>query len=369
MPFSRASNTLAMLVLLGRALGDGRADGAAMEPVDWPLFVALASHHLVTPALQPRLGKVLGAPLDGEIERYLAVLRTLNRARNRRLRVQLGDLVAALNAAGIEPILLKGMAQLELGLYADDADRVIGDIDVLVAGDQLDAALRVLCEMGYRCHGGDLEHGHVHHYPPMARDDSEAWVELHKAASPYHRALPTAALIRRARRIALAGGSAAVPCPEDLLVHNIVHSQLHQRGFWSAEFSLRDAYDLVLLAQHFRDDLDWSRLTSRIAADLGRHRAGFYVRRAHRLLGRPPPPLPLPFGARFADWRWRLHAGGRMLGLQRATRVMAHEVQVLRQVVGTPATRRLLDPAWYGRHLRRLRGPTGGWHGDRLGLD
>ena len=152
-------------------------------------------------------------------------------------------------------------------------------------------------------------------------------------------------------------------------MHNVVHSQLHQRGFWAAEFSLRDAYVLVLLAWHFRDELDWSRLTSRIAADLGAHSAGFYVRRAHLLLGRPPPPLPLPIGARFADWRWRLHARGKMVGLQQAARMMAHELQALRQIVGTSATRRLLDPGWYGRHLRRLRAPSGGWRGDRLGLD
>jgi hypothetical protein len=122
----------------------------------------------------------------------------------------------------------------------------------------------------------------------------------------------------------------------------------------------------VLLARHFRDELDWPRLASRIAADLGGHSAGFYVRRAHRLLGQPPPPLPWPLGARLADWRWRLHARGKMVGLQQATRVMAHELQALRQVIGTPATRRLLDLGWYGRHLRRVRRASGGWHGNRL---
>jgi hypothetical protein len=75
---------------------------------------------------------------------------------------------------------------------------------------------------------------------------------------------------------------------------------------------------------------DWSRLTSRIAADLGAHSAGFHVRRAHLPLGRPPPPLPLPIGARFADWRWCLHARGKRVGLQHATRVIAHELQALR---------------------------------------
>ena len=371
MAFSATTDTLPTLVLLGRALGDGPGApvGDAAGPVNAPLLVALASMHLVTPALQPRLGKVLGTNLDGELERYLAVLRALNRARNRRLRAQLGDLVAALNTVGIEPILLKGMAHFALGVYEDDADRVIGDIDVLVAGEQLGTALGVLRDMDYRSYGEDAGHNHRHHYPPVARDDSEAWVELHKAASPCHRALPMLALIRHARRISLGSGAAAVPCPDDLIVHNIAHSQLHQRGFWSAEFSLRDAYDLVLLARHFRDEFDWPRLTSRMAAGLGRHTAGFYVRRAHRLLGQPPPPLPWPWGARFADWRWHLHARGRMVGLQQATRVVAHELQALRQAMGTPAAPRLLDPGWYGRHLRRLRGPPGGWRGDRLGLD
>jgi hypothetical protein len=254
-----------------------------------------------------------------------------------------------------------------LGLYEDDADRVIGDIDLLVTREEGDTALAILREMGYNSYDGDLDHAHLHHYPPVARGDSEAWVELHKVASPYCRALPTRALIRRERRIASEIGSIAVPSPDDLLVHNIVHSQRHKRGFWSAEFSLRDAYDLVLLTRHFRDELDWSRLSLRIAADVGRHSAGFYVRRAHRLFGEAPPPLPWPVGARFADGRWELHAQGKMIGLQRATRVIAHELQALWQVAGTPAARRLLDPRWYGRHLRRLRGATGGWRPrDRL---
>ena len=360
--FSRATDTLPTLLLLGRTLNDRSVATAreATAPVNWPLLVVLASHHLVTPALAPRLGKAVGAPLDCELQQYFGVLRALNRERNQRIRIQLRDLVAALNTAGIVPILLKGTAHLTLGLYEDDADRVIGDIDLLVAEEERAAALALLGELGYSSYDDDVDHAHMHHYAPVAREDSEAWVELHKLASPYRRALPTPVLIQRARRVSSEIGAVAVPSPDDLLVHNIVHSQRHKRGFWSAEFSLRDAFDLVLLTRHFRDELDWSRLSLRIAADVGRHSAGFYVRRAHRLFGEAPPPLPWPVGARFADWRWGLHAQGKMIGLQRATRVIAHELQALWQVAGTPAARRLLDPRWYGRHLRRLRGATGG---------
>lgn len=367
------ADALSSLELIGEVLNpdaprasSGDPMGARARAVDWPLVVVLASRHLVTPALHTRFGDVgLMAYLDDELLQYFRTITELNRARNRRIRIQLEHLVSALCAFGIEPVLLKGAAHLLLGLYRDDADRAIGDIDILVPQQQCEETLGVLHELGYAPHVGQLEHAHLHHYPPLARPDSEAWVELHKVASPCQRALPSGELISRARKIRIGHGSAAVPCPEDLVVHNVVHSQLHNRGFWSVEFALRDAYDLVLLTRHFADELDWSRLAARIEDDVGKHRAGFYVRLSHCLFGQNPPPLAWPLGARLADWRWRLHAQGRMLWLQRTTRVMAYELGLVSEIIHNPAwrrrpIRRLLDPRWYRQHLGRVRAATEG---------
>jgi hypothetical protein len=63
-----------------------------------------------------------------------------------------------------------------------------------------------------------------------------------------------------------------------------------------------------------------------------------------------------------------------MLWLQRTTRLIAHELQLLSYIVHNPAwrrrpARRLLDPGWYGRHLRSLRGIARRWRPhDRLDL-
>jgi hypothetical protein len=365
----RTGDTLPVLGLIGQVLNPDspqpRIDSliARAGAIDWPLVVALASDHLVTPALHPRLGL---ATLEPELERYFRTVTELNRARNRRIRAQVEHLVGVLNVVGIRPLLLKGTAHLLLGLYDDDADRVIGDIDLLVAPEERDQALGALVDQGYAPHlDGELEHAHLHHYPPLARHDSEAWVELHKTASPHGAALPTRAMILRSSSIRAGSGAAAVPGPEDLLVHNIVHSQLYNHGFWSAEFALRDAYDLVLLARRFRHELDWPQLAARIAADVGRHSAGFYVRRAHLVFSQSPPPLAWPLGARLADRRWRWHARGRMLWLRRSTRIVAHELRFLSEAMHNPSwrrrpVRRLLDPRWYRARLGRVRAASGG---------
>ena len=140
------------------------------------------------------------------------------------------------------------------------------------------------------------------------------------------------------------GRRIGLPCPEDLIVHNIVHSQLSNRNFWSADFPLRDAYDLVLLMHRFGKDLDWARLCSRLARDVGSGKVGFYVRQTHRLFGvRSQAPLPRSFSTRIVEVRWTLHAAGWFPWLQRATRRLAYHAQACaRLTTSAPERQRLM---------------------------
>ncbi len=301
----------------------------------------------------------MAAHLNSGLRQYFQTIAELNRDRNLRIRSQLVELVDLLNRAGIRPIFLKGTAHLLLGLYREVADRVIGDIDLLIAKEDFDEAIRVLTKAGYRSLAGHSDHAHHHHYPALGRDGRDVSVEVHKDATKriYGRALPTSPLIQAARTIHIDDKQAAIPCPEDLLVHNIVHSQMVDRGFWSAEFSLREAYDLVLLAHRFREDLDWTRLAARLTTDIGSNRAGFYVRRAHLLFGQRPPPIGWPLGARLADRRWIMHANGRMARLRPATRLLAYGAQGLQQFMESSAERRwslrrLAAAEWYVERWR-----------------
>ena len=62
----------------------------------------------------------------------------------------LGELLAALAAAKIRALLLKGTA-LAYDLYASPATRARGDSDLLIAASDLDAVRSILTRLGYRC--------------------------------------------------------------------------------------------------------------------------------------------------------------------------------------------------------------------------
>jgi hypothetical protein len=331
-------NDLQAFGLIGELLGARR--GAALHVhlrrrvgavgPDWPQLLMRASEQLVTPALAVAMRRwnLLGHG-DEELARYFDGVLDLNRERNRLIHDQVRTIVDVLNSKGIEPIALKGVAYLLMGLFHDPGERVIGDIDLLVPHDHSGEAVEALIGIGYRVADGG-EHEHHHHHPALVHGAWPAAVEIHKetVSHLYRRALPAEALVRRARAVTLEERRFGLPCPEDLIVHNIVHSQLANRHFWSAELSLRDAYDLVLLTRRFGKDLDWARLSRRLARDVGSGKVGFYVRQSHRLFGgRSRAPLPHSLGTRIVEVRWALHAAGWFPWLQRATRCLAYQAQ------------------------------------------
>jgi hypothetical protein len=311
----------------------------------WPRLLLLASEELVTPALAVAILRTnLVSDRDEELRRYFETILALNRERNRRIHAQVRSLVGVLNQNGIEPIALKGVAYLLMGLFQDPAERVIGDIDLLAPHGRSAQAVEALLEIGYRI-ADDGDHEHHHHHPALVHPAWPAAVEIHKetVSHLYRRALPAEAVAQRACTLTIEGGRVALPCPEDLIVHNIVHHQLANRNFWSADLSLRDAYDLVLLIRRFGRDLDWPRLSERLSRDVGSSKVGFYVRQAHRLFGlRPYAPLPRSISIRMVEARWAVHAAGWFPWLRRATRLLAYQTQACARLVSSAAERRRL---------------------------
>jgi hypothetical protein len=140
------------LAILGAILDPSGAETPEL-PSGLGLYylVALAGQHLVSPALWPGLvARGLEGSFEPDLRDYLDALHALNAQRNRRLVSQARELAEALNACAIEPIFLKGTAQLLLGLYPDPGLRLIGDMDVLVDADRLDVAAAALRSVGYR---------------------------------------------------------------------------------------------------------------------------------------------------------------------------------------------------------------------------
>jgi hypothetical protein len=341
---------------------EGLRHAIGRSEVGWEAVVAAASRHLVTPTLYRSLGdKALLDVLPAEVRSYLEAVHALNGERNRRLADQLLEIVAVLNRAGIEPVLLKGIGYLFADLYRDPAARVIGDIDLLVTGDELPAAVAALAAQGYREAGPeDYSFAAHHHHTPLVCDHGVAAVELHDetVAPPFTPLLPAARLHRGARPVTTGGRRFHLPAPQDQLVHNIVHTQLVDRHYWLAQVPLRPLSDLARLRMAGDAQVDWREiLTTFDRIGLG-SACRVWLMMLERMFGQALPSGVQPdIGARIACWRIRtqqrhpwLMAAGEWYGYHRAILAKLRAGRATRRQV----LARLLHPRGYRRYFRTL---------------
>lgn len=361
--------------LVARALGWSGAFGARADDlgrdlgdtVAWEGMVELASRELVTPALYRGLAdRGLLAALPTEVRGYLEAVHELNGERNRRIADQLQGIVATLNAAGIEPVPLKGVGYLLAGLYGDPAARVIGDIDLLVAADELPAAVAALAASGYRDAAVEgFSFAAHHHHTPLARGGEVAVVELHTepVARAFATLLPAAQMLSRARPIEADGRRLRLPAPQDQIVLNIVHAQLADRSYWLARTPLRPLADLLRLRAANDAQIDWHEVLSRFERAGHGSACRAWLMTAEQLCGQGLPAGVRPdVRARVACWRTRaqrrrrwLMAAGEGYGYHRALLAQARADPGWRRFLLT----RLLHPNGYRRYARALRAHIG----------
>lgn len=253
--------------------------------VDWPGVVAQAGSHLVTPMMAPALVDHADAPSDARD--YFAAVQTLTAQRSDLLHTQIGKVTSVLRGAGVQPVLLKGAADLAQGLYRTRGVRLMVDIDVLVDGAKMEQTRDALSVCGYRQLGQPRERrpfvsdtaserpnglAPVHeprHDLPFFHEDTGVQVELHRALSfpAFAALLPANDALRRATPVSANGMQFSVLAPTDRIVHHIVHAQLHHQFAKSAIVDLRRLVDLAILLDAFGREIDWKDVEVRFAVN------------------------------------------------------------------------------------------------------
>lgn len=236
-------------------LGDGLAVLAA--PADRASFLQLARELGIE-------GLVLGAIETSGLVGSLAavVVREVNtRLDQLKRQALLWDLerdrvLHALNRHRITPLLLKGSALRE-HVYDEATDRSMGDLDLLVAPDEIDRSMAALREAGYRPESEQLQAAYrEHHFHYVLNHPRGFVVELHWGLTQPGSAVPLDAKQFLARAMTSGRGAnvpVRVPSPEDLLLHTV--SQNEDDGFGL----LRRIVDIDrIVARSPR--LDWSYL-------------------------------------------------------------------------------------------------------------
>ena len=218
----------------------------------WERVVFAASNQYVLPSwfIQMHTAGLL-EEMPVELVQHIEEITNLNRERNHQIKNQAIKIAALLNKHGIEPVFLKGTAHLLLGLYSDIAERMIGDIDVLVKDNELITAVELIKTLGFQPHEEYIAalHFEMKHYPSMVNPDYPAAVEIHREIlnSPYEKNFK-AENIFKTKQIVKGFDGIYVPGNKELIFHNMVNVQVNDRNYSNARVLLRQSYDLFLLS-------------------------------------------------------------------------------------------------------------------------
>jgi hypothetical protein len=294
-----AGNRLAALKFLCHALskhGDPETLAELCKHISsgrlpWQLVRNMANHYRVSSSLCVGLRtKELIHHLPEELRDYLIQSYEAVSRRDSRLRRQAIEIIAALNNAGIEPILLKGIAYLFSHTIEPLRAREMADIDLLVPPDNLSEAVEILITLGYRETQSTVTNYHEHHHwNPLVRGRKDVTVEIHSAPvlTTLSGILSTEQVWARCRPVEAEKFTAHVLCPTDRALLNILHSEIAHERHAFGQISLRDLHELTWMNETHGNELAWRD----ISATMERHGASkilrAYVHLASKLFGMP----------------------------------------------------------------------------------
>ncbi len=266
------------------------------QGIDWEELIALGRRHGLLPLAYDRLRRQDGDPVPPEIMARLQDSYYGHLARNVRLQASLAEAVAALQGAGIEPIVLKGGA-LAGTLYANPGLRPMGDLDLLVPTEAMEPAGAALSAIGFQLarrlsapmeafqarFGGGLEWVRQDRLGLSNIDLQHdlVGVDLCRRAFP----VEARALWAAARPLDAGGTQALQLSPEDTLIHLCLHPPMHH-GY---AVPLRAYVDIDWLVAGEGTDQFWRRVVERAGQFRARIAIYWGLRCAQDLFGTPVP--------------------------------------------------------------------------------
>lgn len=225
---------------------------------NWDTIVVEGSKHLVLPAIYCRLkAKQLLHLLPEELNNYLEEITSINRNRNDAILKQVHSISRLLNKNNINHVFLKGSALLILGCYTDNAERMIGDIDILITPNQLVETYSLLTNNGYASTELTLghkffAHRHLSRLKPINQISS---VEIHNKLFTLFNYEHLSNYSIFEKKIVV--DNIIIPNQEQLLMHNILNFQVNDNGILYNSINFRSAYDTIILQRLNKNDYTW----------------------------------------------------------------------------------------------------------------
>jgi hypothetical protein len=238
--------------ILSTPPGGGNVPPAGWEMINWNELVNTGSNHYMLCSIYARLrdaGLLGGLPRG--LERHLEEIHSLNQERNTKILCQAREINDILRTGNIEPIFLKGLGNLADGLYADQGERMMHDLDILTGPQHSENAWQLLKAAGYKTHEKSVHaiNQAMKHFPPLFKKGMPVQVEIHLLpVNIQYSGLFNYEEASNGKRPARDTNDLLVLSDSHNIKLNFIHSQLVHWGHQRAVPQLRDLYDLYLLA-------------------------------------------------------------------------------------------------------------------------
>jgi hypothetical protein len=282
---SAEDNTSLRLRLIEAGSWDALFALAEEQGVTAPLIWALMQRALLLPVPATMPGAAVQAHPTTQI---LSVREDILQRRDRQ-REQLLALIAALNAAGVVPLLLKGSRYLVAPAGAWCEARTMRDIDILVRGEDAPRAVDALTRQGYASDPQSIPI--EHHLPEMWGADLPSVVEIHTGSLAYsaQNILSTEEVWRRGIRISTSHGPCLVLSPEWHLLHGLLHHQVSDRGHVRKLLPVQPLWEFANLGSALAE-AEWQAIAAHMEARGAADVLGSFTVLAGELYGLQCPP-------------------------------------------------------------------------------
>ena len=243
-----------MLVFMTNLLHPSKLVDSSYFPASqtfWDNFVKTGSSHLVLPALYAALKrKNLEHYLPDDLLKYLKDISDLNYVQNKAILKQIAFVSKIFKKNKIEYLFLKGAAMLLLNPYDIMKERMIGDIDILVAEKDIQKAQKILISQGFSYQSNEYNFVKdiipLKHLKRIIHPDYRVAVELHRrllVSDNFNQINPKDVLNCKTQ----INNRFNIPSRKHMWLHAIYNWQYNDNGFDYNKFSLRTFLDVIFL--------------------------------------------------------------------------------------------------------------------------
>ena len=236
------------------------AVGALDERIDWDCLIQKALDHGTAPLLFRNISRFATGKIPQEKLHRLGNAVSLIALRNLKLTGELLNLLTLFGERGIRALPFKGPT-LSAAAYGNLSLRTFGDLDILMAMEDIRKAKEVLIAQGYHARldltaSEEESYLRSHHDYKFVRGDGNMVVELQSGITQCSFSFPLdfEDLWERREEMTLGGVSVLNLPAEDLLLILCVHGAKHQ---WE---QLKWISDIAELVEANYDRLDWHRV-------------------------------------------------------------------------------------------------------------